>query len=590
MARLVTQYLYESEAAGVLFPDGFPQGKLCGIALDGASSNMSERVELGKVLKEAWASKGETKSNIEVNHCAPHRLSLAINSAFSSVDYLHNKFDPFLLDTALWYQNSSNRKDKLKLAIEDFGFGGTIEKPCPTRWLTRDHSVNSLRETLPAVCDELEHHAEHGDQKARASGLHHQLRTFNFIFTLSMLSDVLPVLTSFSTSLQAKDVDIGVVVDTYEICLSKLTKFEDGLQEMLYMQEAVGLTRDGKLSFSDVSAEAEDFQAKISRKAEFFEAHIKTPFLKALKEELFSRFMERLPEFKAKLAICKPADLVPPKPKDLATWRTAKADGQKADRFLMVTPSLQAAFNDISAADPGTTSRELEIEFLAYKRFLLRHQEKAAKTGNALSPLQTLSDLSSLLKSPTGNVVADSTFPKIKALVEELVSLPQTSVCVERGFAHVKRVVTNDRSTLTEVSLCNLLFILLNGPPMGSPAAEALVKRSAIRWSQLCRRRALAPEYFLKPGKGPIFVKGKRKSRRVGSASTFYTESEASRPALLIPVNPSAAWSTLVAAGRSEKLQRANDRAQALAEAQSSRLARANVEAHQSRYRAYTLG
>ena len=103
MARLVTQYLYESEAAGVLFPDGFPQGKLCGIALDGASSNMSERVGLGKVLKEAWASKGETKSNIEVNHCAPHRLSLAINSAFSSVDYLHNKFDPFLLDTALWY-------------------------------------------------------------------------------------------------------------------------------------------------------------------------------------------------------------------------------------------------------------------------------------------------------------------------------------------------------------------------------------------------------------------------------------------------------------------------------------------------------
>eukprot|EP00808_Paulinella_micropora_P010866 g52008.t1 len=171
--------------------------EIVGMSTDSASSHMSGRVELAKMLKEVWQSKTDRDiSNVSVNHCAPHCIQLACNKVFKSVAYLDQHFDPTCLDCVLWYENSSVKANSLKWSCKLFGIGGTVKKSATTRWLARDTNVSSLREALPAIRKDLGKYvasSQATESQARAAGLQKKLGTFEFQATVWFLSDVLPI-------------------------------------------------------------------------------------------------------------------------------------------------------------------------------------------------------------------------------------------------------------------------------------------------------------------------------------------------------------------------------------------------------------
>ena len=81
---------------------------------------------------------------------------------------------------------------------------------CDTRWLAHDRSVKAIKCSMRPLIDTLEH--IHGDTgEPEAPGMLRTMKTYNFVVTLMMLIDVLPVLTYLSRALQAKTADFTPV-------------------------------------------------------------------------------------------------------------------------------------------------------------------------------------------------------------------------------------------------------------------------------------------------------------------------------------------------------------------------------------------
>ena len=99
-----------------------------------------------------------------------------------------------------------------------------MTKPSDTRWLAHDRSVKAIRCSMRPLIDTLEHiHEDTGEPEAL--GMLRTMKTYNFVATLLMLSDVLPVLTCLSRALQAKTADFTLVV-------SQLTYVQHSLQQI----------------------------------------------------------------------------------------------------------------------------------------------------------------------------------------------------------------------------------------------------------------------------------------------------------------------------------------------------------------------
>ena len=97
-------------------------------------------------------------------------------------------------------------------------------KPSDTRWLAHDRSVKAIRCSMRPLIDTLEHiHEDTGEPEAL--GMLRTMKTYNFVATLMMLSDVLPVLTCLSRALQVKTADFTLVT-------SQLTYVQHSLQQI----------------------------------------------------------------------------------------------------------------------------------------------------------------------------------------------------------------------------------------------------------------------------------------------------------------------------------------------------------------------
>lgn len=81
------------------------------------------------------------------------------------------------------------------------------------RWLSWDiciQSVHSVFKSLLQYCRE--------SKDATAKGCLKQMATYEFVACLSLMRDVLPLLTTLSTTFQADDVDLSIVQPAVQVC------------------------------------------------------------------------------------------------------------------------------------------------------------------------------------------------------------------------------------------------------------------------------------------------------------------------------------------------------------------------------------
>ena len=155
-----------------------------------------------------------------------------------------------------------------------------VKRAADTRWLSHEGACQTLVKILPAVLTSLSREAEErGD--ALALGLWTVIKKYDFIATLYMMCDVLPIVNRLSRILQAKDIDLsqlhGLVSSTV-----------DGLKG-LKTSNGVYL---GKIE-TDITGSLSDFNISFtSNMKTLFRTSIYLPFL----DSLIKHIQERLPD------------------------------------------------------------------------------------------------------------------------------------------------------------------------------------------------------------------------------------------------------------------------------------------------------
>ncbi|XP_072025535.1 uncharacterized protein [Amphiura filiformis] len=104
--------------------------------------------------------------------------------------------------------------------------------PHDVRWLSLDHAVSTLYQVWEAVVTALENDAT-GDglmttttaAQAKAKGILDRVKTYTFIGSLAILSDVLPKLTELSKGFQSNNLNFNKVSSLLVLC-------EEDLEDM----------------------------------------------------------------------------------------------------------------------------------------------------------------------------------------------------------------------------------------------------------------------------------------------------------------------------------------------------------------------
>nr|XP_033805888.1 zinc finger protein 862-like [Geotrypetes seraphini] len=195
-AETITNTL--SETMDIL---GLKTANLVGLGSDGAAVMIGKQKGVAKLLKDKT-------SGLLVNcHCVNHRLALASAQAAAAIPYL-TKLNDILRQLFYFFQNSSVRMAGLTEMQNILNIPQIkLKMASDTRWLSHASAVQSLRQCMMSVIAALEREATERND-ITAEGLSRCIKTYNFVSSLMMLSDVLPLLSNLSKAWQRQDVNL----------------------------------------------------------------------------------------------------------------------------------------------------------------------------------------------------------------------------------------------------------------------------------------------------------------------------------------------------------------------------------------------
>ena len=174
------------------------RNRLCGLGSDGVSVMLGVCGDVSKLLKDKVPF-------LAAHHCIAHCLALACGQSVNEVSYL-KRFKSVLDQLYRFYSNSAVRTAGLRAiqeVLDDPQLKLTHAKD--VQWLSHEKAVSHLRQCFTSVILSLE---KEGNERncAEAAGLLTFVRSYKFIASLNMFSNVLPPLTSLSRAYQWKDV------------------------------------------------------------------------------------------------------------------------------------------------------------------------------------------------------------------------------------------------------------------------------------------------------------------------------------------------------------------------------------------------
>ena len=259
-----------------------------------------------------------------------------------------------------------------------------------------------------ATDDTLEHiHEDTGEPEAL--GMLRTMKTYNFVATLMMLSDVLPVLTCLSRARQAKTADFTLVAIQLTYVQHSLQQIKEHPNDQEYLSTVHDTVTDLAIGIVDLETARENFNQNVLQ-----------PYLEEVSRKISCRFKDTLGLLTA-FSIFDPQKC-PTDVQQLHKYGTAELE--KLLKFYGETTDIEYEGNVFSTpADVDKT--ETRHEWKAFKLVIFE------KKSMSLKELVTL-----FLRSEAKCV----TFPNIKILLTIAMVLPVSTATVERSFSDMKQI------------------------------------------------------------------------------------------------------------------------------------------------------
>ena len=397
--------------------------KVFAFGSDGASAMVGRNNSVTSRLKQV--------NQYLVNcHCVGHRCALSISQAADVVPQIRTYRDS-LCAVYSFYASSSIRKKKL-LDFQEIFEGSkapvTLKQLHKVRWLSMSECVSAMHRAWDGVCLSLEEEASgrSGHPSAVAKGLCKQVATAKYLLITAMLCDILNVVSQFSKTFQAKDVDLSVVEPAVTLAISKLDLMKSEPSEnYAFVLDALS---DGKQQYRNVGITDNTEQTKRDV------ANMAHKFIDAICSKLRDRFpQDETSTLVALDKVLNPKRL-PVKACDL------RAHGEKYLTVLIKHYSSP----DLDCHTPFIEANNLLTEWRNCS--MMMHAERTL----------SLSDLCKLLLSTPQYVLQ---YPNLVKLATVVLIIPVTSVECERGFSCQNRIKTKFRARLQNPTLNNLMQI-----------------------------------------------------------------------------------------------------------------------------------
>ena len=344
------------------------------------------------------------------HHCIAHRLALACGQSADEVAYL-KRLKSVLDQLYHFYSYSAVHTAGLRSiqeVLDDPHLKITQAKD--VRWLSHDKAVSHLRQCFKLVILSLE---KEGTERhnTEVAGLLSFIRSYKFIASLYMFSDILPPLARRSRAFQRKDVNFTVV--------KPLVSGTQGAIGALLV-----FPGEHFQSLPSVLAELQEYGVTTpsDREVEFFKINIYDKYLHTLSEHLARRF----PDVHILEAFC----IFDPSTVD----EGLETHGHRGQSELEVLTSYYGPHKIIDA--DGTKS-ELKVF------------NSVVAANRDLKQLSTRELMTKILKTKELTCM----FPNITKLAAIDLLMPMSTADCERGFSALSRIKTDLRNRLLSNTL-----------------------------------------------------------------------------------------------------------------------------------------
>ena len=372
-------------------------------------------------------------------HCINHRLALATSQAANSIPYLL-RFQEILTSIYKFYHYSAKRQAALaeiQAVLHDPVL--KLKEPKAVRWLSHAMAINAVKRSLPALLTSLERESSERSDPT-ALGLTTLCRTYMFIASIMLLSDVLSHVTKLSLLFQRENIDFAQIQPLVLSCIEGVQQLGENPGPAMRDTDNVirKLTEDYSIPISGLND---------SNKSKF-KSDVQQKYCTALVEHLQRRFAE-VPILRA-FQLFNPS-LIPAEKESVHNYGTGFVS-ELAQHFELDTCSLQQEWASLV--------------------LVMDNNFKQKETSDVLNILATNSSYQNL-------------YPLFSKIASIALTLPVTNADSERGFSVMNRVKTILRNRLTVSSLDTLLRISIEGPERTSFDFE----RTVTLWSSKRNRR-----------------------------------------------------------------------------------------------------
>jgi hypothetical protein len=419
--------------------------------------------------------------------CGNHKLALVAAGAAKSVRSIGQGFNSTLDSLYGLFCQSAPRTHKLKEMQEAMSEPQlAIRRASDTRWLSRDQVCSTVYKSLPSILAFLimDAYNPNAADKAKVPGLRNNMSDWEFSANLSLMCDVLPVMTRVQRLFQSSTMDWY----TASLELPKLRAELENLKET-----------DGR-HLDELETFVQFVQSKVREYAETKSAEVQELMLQGEKApKKWSTLEMELKRFE-----------IEQDEKEVATWhqKTRKAWIQalldEFDSRFPAKPGIVPALIHLFTVDtlPSLASErkeELKEVYDHYKPILpvefehlqeqyimfTLHVKQMKKTKPGLTQQEYLADF---LTSPSADSAA-----ALCLLLKISLTLPFQNVEPERVFSAMNRIKDEERASMGQRMLDNLLVITKNGPDPD----KFNFPKAVLTWYMAQERREKLGQRFL---------------------------------------------------------------------------------------------
>ena len=403
--------------------------KMCGFGSDGASTMIGSRNGVAAKLKAKvpW---------LVNNHCVAHRLALACSQAAEAIPYM-KKFKDIVAQLFRFYDYSAVRTAGLKDIQSVLGAPDLkLKRASDTRWLSHDQAITAIRKSLPSIITSLQKEATERND-AQALGLSKFICTYQFVASVYMMSDILPILSHLSKLFQKENLDFSLIQPLVKSTVTQLETLKS--VPGAFFQQVDGV----------ISNQLKDFDIRSSSKDNF-------------KHNVYNKYLENL---------CK------------------HVEDRFPDAGLLESFSVFDSSTWPEEYLPGDGEEHIE-ELIKHYQPVVEHQATLAEWKTFVNAVQAKADLKGkdsreLLTALVQQTSLQHIFPNLHKLAVIALVIPMSSADCERGFSALKRIKTKLRNRLSNRILNHLLTISIEGPKL----EEFDFERAADIWGAQKNRR-----------------------------------------------------------------------------------------------------